>query len=902
MKISHLWSPPVSSHRVADTTTKLQATDELPATHANGDEIVDERVPSSLSNDDSHSEEASVRRVDSGEESEGEDLMDNMEADYRPMEHLDRYEGAGIDRAFIDDVTEEERFAARMAAERELAARDKFEGVGSVRKGRLPAALAEELDEGEDDFRPRRRRRTEVGEDEDGVSMDDADVAINLEEPRGPVKDFIAEEAVQREIKRQFRKFLLQFTDDHGDAVYAQRLRDMVRANKSTLEVDYVDLAHWIPQVAIWVADLPNDVLPILDETGKDVAASEFEGYEAIQTHVYIRIANLPLQESIRDLRHFHINQLVRVDGVVTRRTGVFPQLDRIMFDCEKCHAVLGPHYQTGDKEIKLNLCSSCNSKGPFTVNTKETVYRNYQKITLQESPGNVPAGRLPRSKDVLLLNDLVDCARPGEEVIVTGVFEHSFQASQNAKHGFPVYSTLIKANHIAKKGSAYAAARLTDEDRNEIRELARDPRIGERIIKSIAPSIYGHANIKRAIALSLFGGQEKHPSATHRLRGDINVLLLGDPGTAKSQFLKYVEGCAHRAVYTTGKGASAVGLTASVHKDPITREWTLEGGALVLADRGICLIDEFDKMNDQDRVSIHEAMEQQSISISKAGIVTQLQARCSVIAAANPVGGRYDSSRTFQENVELTEPILSRFDVLCVIRDTVDPVNDERLADFVVGSHAASHPHGAQEDQENKAPEDDPDVIPQELLKKYITFAKQTCRPKLHQGDYDKIAIVYSELRRESSVTQGMPIAVRHLESMIRMSEARASMHLREYVNDDDIDAAIKTMLDSFISTQKLSIQKVMRRKFSKFIVSKRDFEGLALFKLRELLRDARSIEQITGQVQDQGHYNISVRQLEERCRELGLAGLDSFLESTEFSKAGFVHMKGEGVIRYAK
>ena len=235
---------------------------------------------------------------------------------------------------------------------------------------------------------------------------------------------------------------------------------------------------------------------------------------------------------------------------------------------------------------------------------------------------------------------------------------------------------------------------------------------------QSIAPSIYGHDNIKRAIALALFGGQEKHPSPAHRLRGDINVLLLGDPGTAKSQFLKYVEGCAHRAVYTTGKGASAVGLTAAVRMDPVTREWTLEGGALVLADRGVCLIDEFDKMNDGDRVSIHEAMEQQSISISKAGIVTSLQARCAVIAAANPVGGRYDAAKTFAENVELTEPILTRFDCLCVIRDVVDPVHDEALATFVVGSHAASHPDRAPDGGDGAgaapAPEADPDVLPQ--------------------------------------------------------------------------------------------------------------------------------------------------------------------------------------------
>jgi DNA replication licensing factor MCM2 len=505
------------------------------------------------------------------------------------MTHLDAYEGDGIDEAFVEDLTEEERYAARAAAEAELEGRDRLEGRGAgARRGRLPAALAA-LEEEEDALRPRRRRRVDEAQAGfDGEGDEPADVAINLDEPRGPVKEFIAQEAVRREVKRQFRRFLLQHVDDAGDAVYAQRLRDMVRSNAASLEVDYVDLANRVPQVAIWVADLPKEVLPILDEAAREVAGAEFEGFEEVAGQVRVRVANLPLQESIRDLRHFHLHQLVRVGGVVTRRSGVFPQLDAVKFDCGGCGAVLGPYFQRGDREVKVSECGACGQRGRFTVNVRETVYRNYQKITLQEAPGSVPAGRLPRSKEVLLLNDLVDAVRPGEEVVVTGVYEHLASADPglNAKNGFPVYATVITANHVAKKGEQFTAARLTDEDRNEIRALARDPRISERIIRSIAPSIYGHENIKRAIALALFGGQEKHPTPNHRLRGDINVLLLGDPGTAKSQFLKYIEGCAHRAVYTTGKGASAVGLTASVHKDPITREWTLEGGALVLADR----------------------------------------------------------------------------------------------------------------------------------------------------------------------------------------------------------------------------------------------------------------------------------------------------------------------------
>jgi len=270
-----------------------------------------------------------------------------------------------------------------------------------------------------------------------------------------------------------------------------------------------------------------------------------------------------------------------------------------------------------------------------------------------------------------------------------------------NVKNGFPVFSTVIEANHINKKEDQFAAFRLTEEDERQIRALARDDRVRKRIVKSMAPSIYGHEDIKTAIALSLFGGVSKDINHKHRVRGDINLLMLGDPGTAKSQFLKYVEKTAHRSVFATGQGASAVGLTASVRKDPVTREWTLEGGALVLADKGVCLIDEFDKMNDADRTSIHEAMEQQSISISKAGIVTTLRARCAVIAAANPIRGRYNPTIPFQQNVELTEPILSRFDVLCVVKDTVDPVKDEMLARFVVGSHLRSHPEFDPEQEE---------------------------------------------------------------------------------------------------------------------------------------------------------------------------------------------------------
>ena len=312
---------------------------------------------------------------------------------------------------------------------------------------------------------------------------------------------------------------------------------------------------------------------------------------------------------------------------------------------------------------------------------------------------------------------------------------------------------------------------------------------------------------------------------------------MCGDPGTAKSCFLKYVQNIAPRAVFSTGQGASAVGLTAYVKKSQLTKEWTLEAGALVLADKGVCLIDEFDKMNDSDRTSIHEAMEQQTISISKAGIVTQLQARCSVIAAANPIGGRYDPSMTFSENVDLTEPILSRFDILCVVRDTVDPVADEHLARFVVASHMKNHPRATAADAENMKKTEEQlaassnlggvEKIPQDLLKKYVIYARQKFHPKLHQMDQEKVAKMYSELRRESMATGSIPITVRHIESMIRMAEAHAKMHLREFVSEDDVNMAMRVMLESFIDTQKYSVMKNMKRNFNRSFFRSESLNG---------------------------------------------------------------------------
>ncbi|KIP06418.1 hypothetical protein PHLGIDRAFT_90875 [Phlebiopsis gigantea 11061_1 CR5-6] len=794
--------------------------------------------------------------------------------------------------------------AQRRAAEALMNRRERTERRGgrggrASRRTRFPGFLEsddmedEDADDGGLLSQMKRRTRRQYDERRDIDDLDGIEDEIPLEQlsdiKAKSIAEWIANERVRRSIVRNFRQFLMTYVDDNGASVYGQRIRNLGENNSESLEVSYLHLAMSKPILAYFLTNSPSAMLTIFDEVALNAILVYYPSYERIHSEVHVRVTDLPLSSSLRDLRRTNLNNLVRVSGVVTRRTGVFPQLKYVKFDCRKCGAVLGPFYQDSTKEVRISYCPNCESKGPFSVNSEQTVYRNYQKMTLQESPGSVPPGRLPRHREVVLLWDLIDSAKPGEEIEVTGIYRNNFDASLNSKNGFPVFSTIIEANHINKKEDQFAAFRLTEEDEKEIRALARDDRIRKRIIKSIAPSIYGHEDIKTAIALSLLSGVPKDINRKHRIRGDINVLLLGDPGTAKSQFLKYVEKTAHRSVFATGQGASAVGLTASVRKDPVTREWTLEGGALVLADKGTCLIDEFDKMNDSDRTSIHEAMEQQSISISKAGIVTTLQARCAIIAAANPIRGRYNPTIPFQQNVELTEPILSRFDVLCVVKDLSDPVQDELLAKFVVGSHLRSHPKfDAAKDEMDVGTVLDADLIPQDMLRKYIMYAREKVRPKLYDLDQEKISRLFADLRRESLATGSYPITVRHLESIIRMSEASAKMALREYVRADDIDLAITVTVGSFVNAQKMSIKKTLERSFRKYLTQARDHEELLAFLLGQIVKEKVRLFQLQRHQQPES-VTLKAAELDERAKEHDIFDTAPFLRSKLFTANGY-------------
>ena len=876
-------------------------------------------------------------RPDADEEEEGEDLLDdNAMDDYKAIPELDRYDERDLDEADYDELRPDERAGAEAVMRRrdqELARR----------QGRVPAALEEDEDdedESEDDEAAAHKRRR-IRDGDDDVDMA-ADAAVHqtdipsaevpyllartadiqdIDSLPSPIIQSLATEPVRLELKRRFTQFLHSYPPDSKVKKYTRALQEMGRDNRQSLVVSYLDMYRVTSMHTLvrWLAESPEAMLELLSEFTYDYACELWEQLPSITTEVHVRLTEWPVLDAIRDLRQLHLQQLVMVEGVVTRRTSVYPQLQQVKFNCPQCQTVIGPFLQNDMNEISVERCYNCQNTKGFTVNTQETVYRNYQRITLQEPPSTVPAGRVPRSKECVLLFDLIDSVAPGDHIQLTGVYKQSYDRQLNAQNGFPVFSTVLVANHI-RNDKQLTDTKLTDDDVREILRLSKDPNIGRRIMSSIAPSIYGHANIKQAIALSMFGGSSKEFENGHRIRGDINVLVLGDPGTAKSQFLKYVEKTSHRSVYTTGKGASAVGLTASVHRDMLTREWVLEGGALVLADQGVCCIDEFDKMNDVDRTSIHEAMEQQSISISKAGIVTTLKARCAVIAAANPVTGRYNSSVPFSENVELTDAILSRFDVLCVVRDTVDRDIDERLARFVVSSHTAAHPDSQQRDSGEAEAEAASVVaasdsvyepIDQQLLRKYLLYAKTHCFPRLDRFDDDKVADLYARLRQQSFRTGGLPISVRHMESIIRLSEAHAKLCLRSHVTADDVDVAVKVALESFISSQKFSIMRGLRTAFREYLTAGEDSFELILHQLRAMVNEQVALRRIRlsgssqrgvgeeedDEVDEVARLNepvqLSVVDVVEKMKEVNISEttLQTFYDSAHFKRSGYVY-----------
>lgn len=717
----------------------------------------------------------------------------------------------------------------------------------------------------------------------------------DIENTRGmSTEDWLSREDVKYEIIERFKLLLTTSSVNDEEKVIKERIIDMSRSNRESFELEY-SIIEKEPALARFLDESPQKMINIFNFTASYIVWTYLPSYRMIAPRTYIRIKDPPRTLEIRELRQSHLNRLFRTQGVVSSASSSIPQLSKVCLECLSCSYIVGPFEVKQSLMDEVKTCPNCQLCGRFTLNEQKTTYRNYQRLTIQEFPSESSAGRVPRFKKVVALSELCNLVMPGDEIILTGIYCVSNEVDD--VKGFPSYSAYILANNIVKQN----LTSICDDDESvvkKIQDLSKDPKIVEKIIASICPPIYGHYDVKRAIALSIFGGCPKNRKNAHKIRGDINVLLCGDPGSAKSQFLKYLPHISPKAVYTTGQGVSGVGLTAYVERSPVTKEWTLEAGALVLADGGICMIDEFDKMSDIDRTSIHEAMEQQTISVSKAGIVAHLQARCAVIAASNPIGSRYNDNLTFAQNVMLTDAIISRFDLVCVVKDDYDKHKDSLLAKFVAREHMKSHP-----DLEALYLEDNhrDELINQDLLKEYIRYARNKVKPIIDSNLTDHIADVYAQLRIESMGTNSILITARHIDSFVRCSEAFAKMHLRNRVTRDDVRMAIEAILGSFISVQKREVKESMEKTFARYLNYK-ESTAMNLLKILQGMVRVKILSSSNHATNQDTEIELKVEDFQERCLRINVCDPSFFYSMPIFANNHFTLDDQKNLIYYSK
>lgn len=562
---------------------------------------------------------------------------------------------------------------------------------------------------------------------------------------------------------------------------YRRRLADGILSGVSSLTVEFDDLAIFDSDLAANLLQKPDDFLIYAENAALAQLKIEDPIYSEGLKKIYVRFHHFPQLIPLRGVGAEHIGRLIMIDGILVRAISAQPLLVSAVFRCRRCGQPSAPVDQTGLYLTHPTTCDNptCRRTGPFDLIEEESQFINSQRIRIQEKPEELPPGQLPRWIDVVLLEDLVDIARPGDRVTITGT-ARAVRRYVPRRGSLTTFELRLDANCIDVAGKESEIVQILPEDEKIIRELAQDPRVHDKIMRSIAPSIYGYNHIKEAIMYLLFGGVPKLLPDEVSIRGDINTLLIGDPGTAKSQLLQYVAKIAPRGLYTSGRGSTAAGLTAAVLRER-DGGMSLEAGALVLADRGICAIDEIDKMRQEDRVAIHEAMEQQTVSVAKGGIVATLNARTSILAAANPALGRYDLYRTIAENITLPITILSRFDIIFVIKDEPDKEIDQRMAEHILALHRG----GSTRSETPLSPL---------LLRKYISYAKQVT-PILTQDAAARLQDFYLQMRTTESRESPIAITARQLESLVRLAEARARAALREKITVEDAQAAVLLM-----------------------------------------------------------------------------------------------------------
>lgn len=579
--------------------------------------------------------------------------------------------------------------------------------------------------------------------------------------------DFIFDAAEQIELFQEF-----------FELYYQKEINNLVAKGGKALVVDFFDLAAFNPELSEQVLHDPNETL-----RAAEISLEQLE----VEKDVKIRLRNLPESQRIliRNIRALHLGKLIAIQGIVRQSSDVRPEAVTAKFECPSCGGILTV-IQLETKFREPRRCS-CGRKGKFKLLSKELI--DAQRLVLEEPPQLLGGGSDPKRMSVFLRRDLVEPkmekkTTPGRNVFVIGVLKEIPVPSRDG--GISTrFDIVMDANFIEPVEEDFSDIVLNSEDEKEIQSLAKDKEIYKKLIRSIAPSIYGHENIKEAIVMQLMGGVKKLKKDGTTTRGDLHILLVGDPGAGKSQLLTFVNHAAPKSRYVAGRSASGAGLTAAVVKDEFLKGWALEAGAIVLADKGILVIDEMDKMTKEDTSALHEGLEQQHITVAKANIQATLRCETTVLAAANPKFGRFEPFTPIAQQISMPPPLINRFDLIFVLKDIPNKVLDERIAHQVLM---------------NQSYRDSKPEIPPETLRKYIAYVKQRVNPLLTDESIDHIKQFYVDLRSSGSVntdegSKPIPISARQLEAIVRLAEGSARIRLSDKVTKQDVERAIRLL-----------------------------------------------------------------------------------------------------------
>ena len=583
------------------------------------------------------------------------------------------------------------------------------------------------------------------------------------------------------------KSFIVQHKDKNGSYHYVDQIDEMMPKNAKFIVIDYNDLVSF-PEIDAKFNENPDEILKAFSRAIKEILQERFSKYaEKIKDDIRARIVNYPVQRSLRQINAEIINKMTSVSGMVVRASEVKPLAKELMYVCPEGHytqVIL-------QKGMSVNMPIKCSdpkcSHRELDVKPDSSKFIDFQILRLQELPEDLPPGQLPHYIDVAIKQDLVDNARPGDRIILSGIVRIEQESvSGVSRVNSALYRLRIDGNNIEFLGGRGPKTQrrtereeISPEEEKIIKGLAKDENIYQKLIESYAPHIRGQETIKEAILLLIVGSTQRLLQDGSKIRGDVNVFLVGDPGTAKSEMLKFCARIAPRGLYTSGRGSTAAGLTAAVVRDK-TGIMMLEAGAVVLGDQGLVCIDEFDKMKPEDRSALHEVMEQQSASIAKGGIVATLNARTSILAAANPMYGKYDPFKNITENVNLPIPLLTRFDLIFVVRDIPSKERDRNIAKHIIDLHT---PEGT----ENRS------LIDVDILTKYLAYAKRF-NPTLTKEAEDKIIDYYMKMRNVDS-EEMITVTPRQLEGLVRLATARARLLMKSQVEDEDAQRAIDLM-----------------------------------------------------------------------------------------------------------